>query len=67
MSCKKIYPYGKQSISLRDIWEVVKVLRSPFLTQGPKVKEFEKALCDYVGAKHCVVVSNGAAALHLAI
>lgn len=67
MSCKKIYPYGKQSISLRDIWEVIKVLRSPFLTQGPKVKEFEKALCDYVGVKYCVVVANGAAALHLAM
>ncbi len=67
MSCKKIYPYGKQSISLQDIWEVIKVLRSPFLTQGPKVKEFEKTLCNYVGAKYCVVVSSGAAALHLAM
>ncbi|KKQ33504.1 MAG: Glutamine-scyllo-inositol transaminase [candidate division TM6 bacterium GW2011_GWF2_37_49] len=63
----KTYAYGKQSISFGDIWEVVKVLRSPLLTQGPKVKEFEDALCAYTGAKYCVVVANGAAALHLAM
>ncbi len=65
MFSKKIYTYGKQSISLRDIWEVVKVLRSDWLTQGPKIKEFEDALCSYTGAKYAVVVSNGGAALHL--
>ncbi|MBD3231356.1 UDP-4-amino-4,6-dideoxy-N-acetyl-beta-L-altrosamine transaminase [Candidatus Dependentiae bacterium] len=62
-----MYNYGSQSISLRDIWEVVKVLRSNWLTQGPKVKEFEKAICDYTNAKYCVAVANGAAALHLSM
>ena len=67
MSYKRTYFYGKQSISWRDIWEVVKILRSPFLTQGPKVKQFEQELCDYTGSKYAVVVSNGTAALHLAM
>jgi UDP-4-amino-4,6-dideoxy-N-acetyl-beta-L-altrosamine transaminase len=66
MSHQKIYTYGKQSISWRDIWEVVKVLRSPWLTQGPKIKEFEDALCAYTGVQYAVMVSSGAAALHLA-
>lgn len=66
MSFKK-YSYGKQHISLSDIWSVLKTLKSDFLTQGPKVKEFESAICDYTGAKYCVVVSNGTAALHLAV
>ncbi|MFC1894511.1 UDP-4-amino-4,6-dideoxy-N-acetyl-beta-L-altrosamine transaminase [Candidatus Dependentiae bacterium] len=63
----KKYSYGKQSITLRDIWEVVKVLKSNWLTQGPKIIEFEKKICDYTGAKYCVVVCNGTAALHLAV
>ena len=67
MSFKKFYPYGKQQISLGDIWAVVKTLRSPFLTQGPKIAEFEKALCDYTGAKYCVVVANGTLALNIAV
>jgi UDP-4-amino-4,6-dideoxy-N-acetyl-beta-L-altrosamine transaminase len=66
MSCRK-YSYGKQSISWKDIWEVVKVLRWGWLTQGPKVKAFEQALCARTGAKYCVAVSNGTAALHLAL
>jgi UDP-4-amino-4,6-dideoxy-N-acetyl-beta-L-altrosamine transaminase len=61
------YSYGKQSISWKDIWEVVKVLRSGWLTQGPKVYEFEKQLCIYTGAKYCVAVSSCTAALHLAL
>lgn len=65
MKSLKTYTYGKQSISWGDIWEVVKVLRSNWLTQGPKIQEFEKALCDYTGSKYAVVVSSGAAALHL--
>ena len=59
-------PYSKQTIEEDDIKAVEKVLRSDFLTTGPKVKEFEKALCDYTGAKYAVAVSNGTAALHLA-
>ena len=61
---KKI-PYGRQSINEEDINEVVKVLQSDFLTQGPKVKEFEIAFASYVGSKFAVAVSNGTAALHL--
>jgi UDP-4-amino-4,6-dideoxy-N-acetyl-beta-L-altrosamine transaminase len=59
-------PYGKQTISEDDIKAVVEVLKSPFITTGPKVKEFEDAISNYCGAKYCVAVSNGTAALHLA-
>ena len=59
-------PYGKQSIEQSDIDVVVETLRSDFLTTGPKVKAFEEAISDYCGAKYCVAVSNGTAALHLA-
>lgn len=58
--------YGRQWLDERDIQAVVEVLKSDFLTQGPKVKEFEAALCRYTGAKYCVAVANGTAALHLA-
>jgi UDP-4-amino-4,6-dideoxy-N-acetyl-beta-L-altrosamine transaminase len=59
-------PYGKQNINKKDIKAVIKTLKSDFLTTGPKVKEFEYKLCEYTGAKYCVAVSNGTAALHLA-
>jgi UDP-4-amino-4,6-dideoxy-N-acetyl-beta-L-altrosamine transaminase len=58
-------PYGKQYISEDDIQAVVETLRSDFLTQGPKIKEFEDAFAQYVDAKYAVAVSNGTAALHL--
>ena len=61
----KIY-YGKQWIDEADIEEVIKVLRSDFLTCGPKVAELERELEKYTGAKHAVAVSNGTAALHCA-
>jgi UDP-4-amino-4,6-dideoxy-N-acetyl-beta-L-altrosamine transaminase len=48
-----------------DIASVTEILKSDFITQGPKVKEFEDALCKYTGAKYAVVVSNGTAALHI--
>lgn len=64
---KEIYSYGKQSISEADIREVIKTLKSPWLTQGPKVVEFEQAICKYTGAKYAVSVANGTAALHLAV
>ena len=67
MIFKKNYSYGKQSISIGDVWEVIKTLRSLYLTQGLKINEFEKALCNYTGSKYCIVVSNGTAALHLAM
>lgn len=56
--------YGKQQIDEDDIAAVVETLRSPFLTQGPKVEEFERAVANYVGAKYAVSFSNGTAALH---
>lgn len=56
--------YGKQHIDEDDIAAVVETLRSPFLTQGPKVEEFERTIADYVGAKYAVAFSNGTAALH---
>lgn len=58
-------PYGKQHITEEDIEAVVETLKSDFLTQGPKIKEFEDAFANYVGAKYAVAVSNGTAALHL--
>lgn len=59
-------PYGRQSISEEDIQAVVDVLRSDYLTTGPKVAEFENIVANYVGAKYAVAVSNGTAALHIA-
>ncbi len=62
-----LIPYGRQWIDQDDIQAVTTVLKSDYLTQGPKVEEFEKALCDYTGAKFCLALSNGTAALHLAV
>ena len=59
-------PYGKQTIDEDDIKSVVDVLKSPYLTTGPKIDEFERAICEYSGAKYCVSVCNGTAALHIA-
>ncbi len=59
-------PYGKQWVTTEDINSVAEVLKSDFLTTGPKVKEFEEAVADYCGAKYAVAVCNGTAALHLA-
>lgn len=58
-------PYGKQFIDEKDIQNVVDTLQSDFLTTGPKIKEFEDTIADYCGAKYCVAVCNGTAALHL--
>lgn len=57
-------PYSRQSIDEDDIKEILAVLRSDYLTQGPKAGEFEAALADYCGARHAVVFSSGTAALH---
>ncbi len=62
----KRIPYGKQWIGKEEIRAVTAVLKSDFLTQGPKVQEFEKNLAAFVGAKYAVAVSSGTAALHLA-
>jgi len=62
----KHIPYGKQSIDDKDIESVCSVLRSEWLTQGPKVGEFEEALCEKYGVKHCILTANGTMALQLA-
>jgi UDP-4-amino-4,6-dideoxy-N-acetyl-beta-L-altrosamine transaminase len=59
-------PYSKQDINDDDIAAVVKVLKSPFVTQGPTIKEFEAALAKYSGTKHAVVFNSGTSALHAA-
>jgi UDP-4-amino-4,6-dideoxy-N-acetyl-beta-L-altrosamine transaminase len=58
-------PYGKQHITDEDINVVIETLKSDFLTQGPKIAEFEKEFANYIGSKYAVAVSNGTAALHL--
>lgn len=59
-------PYGHQSIDDSDIKAVVETLKSDWLTQGPKIQEFENALASYCGAKYAAVFSSGTAALHAA-
>lgn len=60
-------PYGKQWIDDDDIQAVVSVLKSDFLTQGPAIEQFEKRICEITGARYCIAVCNGTAALHLAV
>jgi perosamine synthetase len=62
-----LLPYGRQNIDDADIAAVVEVLKSDWLTTGPKVGEFESAFAANVGAAHAVAVSNGTAALHAAM
>ncbi len=59
-------PYGKQHITEDDIEAVVQTLQSDYLTQGPKIQEFENDFAEYIGSNYAVAVSNGTAALHLA-
>lgn len=59
-------PYGKQHISQKDIQAVIETLQGDFLTQGPRIKQFEDTFASYIGAKYAVAVTNGTAALHLA-
>lgn len=58
--------YGRQYITDEDIAAVVKTLKSDYLTQGPRIKEFEEKFAAYCGANYDVLVSNGTAGLHLA-
>ena len=60
-------PYGKQNIDQNDIDAVISTLQSDYLTQGPKVNEFEIKFAEYVGAKYSVAVSNATSGLHLSI
>ncbi|TCN76786.1 UDP-4-amino-4,6-dideoxy-N-acetyl-beta-L-altrosamine transaminase [Vibrio crassostreae] len=59
-------PYGKQDISQQDIDSVVDVLKSDFLTQGPQVPAFEKALTEHTGAQYALAVNSATSALHIA-
>ncbi|MCG3148397.1 MAG: UDP-4-amino-4-deoxy-L-arabinose--oxoglutarate aminotransferase [Verrucomicrobiae bacterium] len=63
----RILPYGRQSITDADTAAVIAALQSDFLTTGPAVESFERALTDYCGAKHAIAVANGTAALHVAM
>lgn len=63
----KTYNYGKQHLEWDDYLAVIKTLKSPFLTCGPKVREFEKSICDYTGAKYCVAVNSATSGLHIAM
>ena len=60
-----IIPYGKQNITKEDIEVVIAALQSDYLTQGPRIKEFEDHFANYIGSKYAVAVSSGTAALHL--
>lgn len=60
----KFLPYGKQYIDQEDIDAVVSVLNDDFITQGPKITEFEEKIAKYVGAKHAVAFNSGTSALH---
>jgi UDP-4-amino-4,6-dideoxy-N-acetyl-beta-L-altrosamine transaminase len=59
-------PYGRQTISDEDVRAVVEVLRSDFLTQGPVVPRFERAIADHCGVAHAVAVNSATSALHIA-
>ncbi|AKQ44782.1 pyridoxal-5'-phosphate-dependent protein [Rufibacter radiotolerans] len=59
-------PYGKQYINNEDLKAVTDALQSDFLTQGPRIAEFEQKFSEYIDVKHSLAVSNGTAALHLA-
>lgn len=60
-------PYGRQDISDDDIDAVLETLKSDYLTQGPKVPEFEKIICSKVGASYAVAVNSATSALHIAL
>jgi len=63
----KPIPYGRQNIGQEDIDAVVEVLQADYLTQGPKVQEFESEFAKYVDSKYAVAVSSATAGLHLAV
>ena len=59
-------PYGKQNINQDDIDAVIEVLKSDFITQGPKIPAFEKSIIDYTGAKYATAANSATSALHIA-
>ena len=62
---RKAIPYGRQDITQDDIDAVTETLKADYLTQGPKIKEFEEKFAAYIGCQYAVAVANGTAALHL--
>ncbi len=66
MRKERVLPYGRQWIDEEDIKAVVEVLKSDFITQGPKIREFEEKIAKFVGAKYAVVFNSGTSALHAA-
>ncbi|MCL0081409.1 DegT/DnrJ/EryC1/StrS family aminotransferase, partial [Peptococcaceae bacterium] len=62
----KYIPYGRQNISDQDIQAVLEVLQSDWITQGPAVEQFERAVAGYCGVRYAVAVSSATAALHIA-
>ena len=62
---RKAIPYGRQFIDQNDIDAIVDAVQADYMTQGPRIKEFEDAFAKYVGCQYAVAVSNGTAALHL--
>ena len=67
MKERKFIPYGMHSIDDDDINEVIKVLKSDWITTGPKIKEFEDNICAYIGTKYCAAVNSGTSALDIAV
>ncbi|MDP3920133.1 MAG: UDP-4-amino-4,6-dideoxy-N-acetyl-beta-L-altrosamine transaminase [Candidatus Omnitrophota bacterium] len=63
---KSLLPYGKQWIDKDDVRGVVRTLQSDFITQGPRIEEFERRIADFCGARYAVAYSSGTAALHAA-
>src|SRR5690349_15328399 len=66
MNPRRFLNYGRQRIEEDDIRAVVEVLRHDFITQGPAVERFERALSERLGVAHVVAVANGTAGLHIA-
>ncbi len=64
---RKVIPYGKQAITQEDIDAVVTTLQADFLTQGPKIKEFEDKFATYINVKYAVAVNNATSGLHIAV
>ena len=65
-SVKEVIPYGRQDISAADVKAVLEVLQGDFLTQGPAVPAFEKAVTDHVGVEHALAMNSATSALHAA-
>ena len=61
----KVIPYARQEISLEDIRNVSKTLKSDFITQGPEIEKFEKKICNFTGAKYSVAVNSATSGLHI--